>query len=284
MLPVDAEKIVGEWGVLMDKNQHFGAEMDRLLSRYQASLQMGLWVGTETDCLYAYHSQQRFPAASIIKLAVYRYYLQQVQQHQFCLNQAVEIAPQQFVAGAGILTHLPERKKWQLKELLLLMLVVSDNTAANVLIDFVGLSVIQASLTSPDICLARYMMKPEQNKENQVTAAASARLLRECLALESILQITPSFLAKQQFQEGVPGLLAEADLPGLQIYNKTGRLHLIEHDVACFELHQQRIYLAGLSYDKIGTGQGIMWLREVGQIVYDYLLSDSPPVQVDAKR
>ena len=260
----------------MAESRKFTTAMDHLLSQYQSALKMGLWIGTKNDCLYAYHSHQLFPAASTIKLAIYRYYLQQIKNKQIYLEEPLHVSPKQVVGGAGILSSMPEKACWNIQELLLLMLAVSDNTATNVLIDKVGLSAIQASLTGSEVCLARYLMKPEQNKENWISAAASANLLKDCLTLEATLQIKPSLLAQQQFQEGLPGLLVEADLPKLKIYNKTGRLHLIEHDVACFEINQQRIYLAGLSYDREGTGKGIMWLREIGQIVYQHLLKDRP--------
>lgn len=259
----------------MAENQQFNQAMDQLIAEYQPALEMGLWIGTQSDCLYRYQSHQLFPAASIIKLAVYRYYLQQIQEARLFLDESCVIPPAQLVGGAGILSSLPERDHWQIRELLFLMIALSDNTATNVLIDRVGLSEIQASLTDPAIRLERYMMKPEKNKENQITAAASASMLMACLALESRLQITPSFFAKQQCQEGLPGLLAEADLPEFQMYNKTGRLHLIEHDVACFKNNQQSIYLAALSYDQEETGQGIIWLRRIGQLVYQHFFQDS---------
>ena len=49
-----------------------------ILENYQTTLEMGLWIGTPTECLIDYQSQKSFSAASISKLVLYAYYLEQI--------------------------------------------------------------------------------------------------------------------------------------------------------------------------------------------------------------
>lgn len=53
-------------------------EINYILKKYQATLEMGLWIGTPTKCLVDYQSHKSFPAASISKLVLYAYYLEQI--------------------------------------------------------------------------------------------------------------------------------------------------------------------------------------------------------------
>ena len=161
----------------------------------------------------------------------------------------------------------PQKKGWTISELLTAMIAVSDNTATNVLLDLVGLPTLQAWIQEPEIQFERYMMRPTKDKENRLTPSAAAKLLLRCVKREeAALGFSP--LNQQQFQEGLAGNFAETAQPACRIFNKTGRLDRIEHDVAYLQANETTIIIAAFSYDKTGSGQGISWLREIGQTVY----------------
>lgn len=110
-------------------------------------------------------------------------------------------------------------------------------------------------------------MRPIKDKENRLTPSAAAKLLLRCVKREeAALGFSP--LNQQQFQEGLAGNFAETAQPACRIFNKTGRLDRIEHDVAYLQANETTIIIAAFSYDKTGSGQGISWLREIGQTVY----------------
>lgn len=242
-------------------------EINHILKKYQATLEMGLWIGTPTKCLVDYQSHKSFPAASISKLVLYAYYLEQIIEKKIDPQQVICVSPVDLTGGAGVPRLFPQKKSWAISELLTAMIAVSDNTATNVLLDLAGLPTLQAWIQEPEIQFERYMMRPIKDKENRLTPSAAAKLLLRCVKQEEAT-LGFSALNQQQFQEGIPGTFAETTHPACRIFNKTGRLDRIEHDVAYLQANETTIIIAAFSYDKTGSGQGISWLREIGQTVY----------------
>lgn len=245
----------------------FRVAIDPILKNYQTTLEMGLWIGTPTECLVDYQSQKSFPAASISKLVLYAYYLEQIIEEKIDPQQLIGVKAVDLTGGAGVIRLFPQKKGWTISELLTAMIAVSDNTATNVLLDLVGLSTLQAWIQEPEIQFERCMMRPIKDKENRLTPSAAAKLLLRCVKREeAALGFSP--LNQQQFQEGLAGNFAETAQPACRIFNKTGRLDRIEHDVAYLQANGTTIIIAAFSYDKAGSGRGISWLREIGQTVY----------------
>lgn len=247
-------------------------KINRLNRKYQKELIVGLWIGDATKVFYQQQEQLFFKAASIIKLAVYDYYIAQSSEKKLDLQTKIMVSPETIVGGAGVLQLFPGRTHWQIDELLTAMIAVSDNTATNLLLDFAGLENIQNWLQNKSgVVLERKLMHPEKDKENLITAYGAGQLMLAIVeaakTMDQLPDLTPFF--SQQFREGLPGLLDERELPHLRIANKTGRLDRIEHDVAYFSSGEKEWVIAALSQDITGKGCGIMWLRQVGELVYN---------------
>lgn len=248
-------------------------KIQQLNKQFSEDLIMGLVISDGEQILYQDNENYPFKAASTIKLAIYLYYLQQLQVGKIDLQKSIRYSKDEIVAGAGILQLFPEKREWQIAELLQVMIAVSDNTATNRLMDEAGLPNIQQWLRSyPDAKLERLMMQTSE-KENLLTAKAAHQLLVAIFQLSGKLdtQLLNPFL-QQQFREGLPGLLDEEEISGLTIYNKTGRLRRIEHDVAAMHYQGNTIFIAAFSEDVQGNGRGISWLRQVGKLAFEEFL------------
>ncbi|MCT8193353.1 class A beta-lactamase-related serine hydrolase, partial [Pseudomonas monteilii] len=155
--------------------------IEPILKNYQTTLEMGLWIGTPTECLIDYQSQKSFSAASISKLVLYAYYLEQIIEEKIDPQQLIGVNAVDLTGGAGVIRLFPQKKGWTISELLTAMIAVSDNTATNVLLDLVGLPTLQAWIQKPEIQFERYMMRPIKDKENRLTPSAAAKLLLRCV-------------------------------------------------------------------------------------------------------
>ncbi|MFV0557460.1 MAG: serine hydrolase [Enterococcus sp.] len=245
--------------------EHLNAQIQALTQSFAGELHVGLHIQTSEQTV-ALNADQQFVAASTMKLAVYLYYLRQVQAGQIDLASEIVLASEDFVGGAGCLSLFPQKRRWQVVELLQAMIAVSDNTATNVLIRHVGLDNLQQlSAEFPGLVIARFMMEPS-TQQNYITASTAASLLKAIYDVNDEWVMKP-FL-QQQFREGLCGLLDEKAIPGLFLYNKTGRLDGFEHDVAIFRYQNQVVTVAAFSQDLTGRGLGIMWLRAVGAAVF----------------
>lgn len=128
-------------------------------------------------------ANEPFPAASLIKLCVAVEVLRRVDLGQFRLEERFETAREPRVGGSGVLDYLHPGTRLALRDLCFLMLGVSDNTAANFLIDLVGMGEINETITRMGLKqtkLARRFMDfaaRDAGRDNVTSAGELADLL-----------------------------------------------------------------------------------------------------------
>ena len=109
----------------------------------------GVFVDTLDDqfqlCINA---DELYPTASSVKVFVLYSLLRGVDQLQISLTERVEYLAQFSIPGSGVITHLEPGLTPTLKDLATLMMMISDNTATNILIDYLGLAVINEAISS----------------------------------------------------------------------------------------------------------------------------------------
>lgn len=86
--------------------------------------------------------------ASVIKLAILYEALEQLRAGKLHLEDPIILPPAARVPGAGILTLLDAPLTLTFKDVLTLMIVMSDNTATNLAIDHLGLAAINARIAT----------------------------------------------------------------------------------------------------------------------------------------
>jgi beta-lactamase class A len=79
------------------------------------------------------------PTASVIKLTVLFEALKQIQEGKVHFDDKVTLTKANQVEGSGVLMFFDSPQTLTLKDVLTMMIIVSDNTATNVAIDYVGL-------------------------------------------------------------------------------------------------------------------------------------------------
>ena len=87
-----------------------------------------------------------FHAASIIKIAILAELLRQVETGEKSLDSEVILREEDRIGGAGVLQELHSGLSLTVEDCATLMIIVSDNTASNILIDIAGMERINALL------------------------------------------------------------------------------------------------------------------------------------------
>jgi beta-lactamase class A len=87
-----------------------------------------------------YNAQERFPTASLIKLPIMVAYHQMAAEGKLDPLSAVTLTPADVKPGSGILQRLAPGAKITLQDAMELMIVLSDNTATNLVLDRLGSS------------------------------------------------------------------------------------------------------------------------------------------------
>lgn len=89
--------------------------------------------------MVAIHADVPVPTASVIKLTVLFEALKQIQAGKARFSDKVVLTKKNQVAGSGVLMFFDAPQTLTLKDVLTMMIIVSDNTATNVAIDRLGL-------------------------------------------------------------------------------------------------------------------------------------------------
>ncbi len=174
-----------------------------------------------------------FPAASLAKLPIAIELLRRADLGQFDLAERFETASEPRVSGDGILDALDPATQLTLADLCTLMLAVSDNTAANFLLDLVGMGEVNETLSRLNLRqthLARRFMDFEARaarRENTTSAADMLTLLGllQSNAVPGARRIRDMLTAQQKFEE------VRAYLPDdARIAFKSGTLEGVVHN------------------------------------------------------
>ena len=94
----------------------------------------------KTGETYEYKADRPMPTASLIKLPVMITTYEAVDKGKLSLSEMIELKKEDQVQGSGILTsHFSPGAKISLRDAIRLMIVYSDNTATNLVLDKLGL-------------------------------------------------------------------------------------------------------------------------------------------------
>ncbi len=93
-----------------------------------------------------FNADESFPTASCIKVPVLIEVWKQALEGRFSLDDPLELRVENITTGTGVLLDLAPGLKLSVRDVALLMIVVSDNVATNMLIDLVGLENVNRTL------------------------------------------------------------------------------------------------------------------------------------------
>ncbi len=188
-----------------------------------------------------------FPAASLIKLPLLVLALRSAERGELDLDERVRLAAEHRATGSGLLQDLDLGLNPSWRDLLTLMIVVSDNLATNLVLARLGLAAVNAAL--PDLGMPHTRLEgplqvdaarqtPRQ-RAGHVAATTAGDVLQLLLGLddERLLGADASAWARgrlraQRYREAIPRLLsgeASADA-GMMVGSKSGWLAHARHD------------------------------------------------------
>ena len=117
-----------------------------LIKGYQGDVAVAVY-HFESDTLWSIRGDVVMPTASLIKLPVMVEAYRQVAAGKVKLDQRIELRKEDMVQGSGILTsHFSPGASLSLRDAIRLMIVYSDNTATNLVVDAIGLRATTAAM------------------------------------------------------------------------------------------------------------------------------------------
>lgn len=212
-----------------------------------APAEVGLAVrGVDIDLRIDINSMEPFRSASVIKVPLLAALFWLGERGELDWQETLPLRDSDRTPGSGILRELHAGLELTLHDLAVLMIVLSDNTATNMLIDRAGVEAVQRFLHLLGFhhtTLQRKMydfVAAEQGRENVCNAAEIADLLRwmaqgEIRAVDGSLLVSSAgceqmlnIMRKQFYRDQIPALLPDE----AKVANKTGEISGHHHDSA----------------------------------------------------
>lgn len=184
--------------------------------------EMGLAaVNVATGEAVEWNAEAIFPTASVIKLAVLVEVYRRAAREGLDLQQRMELRAEEIVGGSGILKVLGPGLNPSVHDVATLMVVLSDNTATNMLIDLVGgvdavNRTIHDDLRLPSIVLHNRIDFARIGNDVRRLAESSARDLAALVAMLARGEVVDAassaamiaIMRRQQYLDQVPRYLA----------------------------------------------------------------------------
>lgn len=209
------------------------------------------------------NSDKAFVSASMIKLAVLCEYMHAVDNGQLDPADRVTLKNMKVVGGTGLI-QTERHASYSYDELCRYMIMYSDNTATNVLINKLGQDAINErvqALGCKNTSLNRQLMALNTNTENWISARDAATILYKfkngTAASSTICAKALEYLSKQTDNEG----MAEGISSGA-FAHKTGSLRSMRHDGGIV-LGKHPYVIVALC--DIGAGNANRLMKEIAQ-------------------
>ena len=160
-----------------------------------------------------------FPTASTIKLAIVYELFKQVKEGKVRLDETMVLDRSKAVGGSGVLSQLGT-PTLSIRDYATLMVMLSDNTATNVLIDRLGMDAITRRMQSLGLGgtkLRRHMMDTAAARRGDENVSSPGEIVR---LLQIINQDQPDAIAllkkskESHLRKGLPADVETADKPG----------------------------------------------------------------------
>lgn len=238
----------------------------KILEKYQGTY--GVLVKSNSE-IVELNVDEIFPSASLIKLFIL------LALDKTNLNNKIKINKKDFVAGEGILGRLEENLILSVKDIATLMIMLSDNMATNVLIDYLGMDYINNIIREngfKSTILQRKMLDFKVTKEGRENYT-SPRDVYQVLKLLYKNSLFLNMLKNQHLNNKISLYLSENE--DFIFAHKTGELKNIEHDAGRLFYKDKVIDIVVMSKNLLSNSDGIKVHNEIGELLTKMLLKNN---------
>ncbi|MGB6973055.1 MAG: serine hydrolase [Terracidiphilus sp.] len=247
------------------------------VSLYAHDLATGKTVAIDAD--------QPVPTASVIKLGILYEALQQIRTGRARFDDRLALRSEDQVPGSGVLLFFDTPASITFKDALTLMIALSDNTAANLAMDHVGIKNVDdrlASLGMKDTWLYKKVMQPSEGPMpadqkqfglGKTTAREMASLMERFVTCnlgpapvvsgsvagipsdQALCSDALHMLKVQFYRDSIPRYLERLDpsVGNSAVANKTGALNHVRNDVGAVFTRHGSIILSEFTNDNADT-------------------------------
>ncbi|WP_459480499.1 serine hydrolase [Clostridium saccharoperbutylacetonicum] len=235
----------------------------------------------ESGFSYGYNENVQMTAAGCMKLPISVSVLKYVEDGKIDFLDKIKIEEADKVYGTGILHEFDDRE-YTVFELLVAMLIQSDNTAANKLIDIVGIDRINDDIEAQGLKNTKLNRRTSDERAasngiENITSALDLAKIWKHLFNSSFLNEKNSImlmdiLRRQQMKNKL-ALYIPDDLK-YEISSKTGDKANVENDTALIHTHKGSFTFTVLSMGIPNSVYGTVTLAKCGKMMWDSIMNN----------
>ena len=267
-------QVSGQTGPLQQSlTKQLEARLDAIATRLDGVLGYAVVDLTSKQRVAARLADEPFPTASTIKLSILYELLKQAEEQKLTLDKPALVEKSQMTGGSGVLQHLTA-PMLSLIDQAALMIILSDNTSTNVVIDAVGMANVMSRMKAlglTDIQLRRKMMDAaavKRGDENVASPASLARIAEIVWRGDGLRPDSRDAARRILYQVG--GQIRGAVPSRLRVASKTGGLEGVRAEAAVVELENRPYALAVMTTYLRNDADGERTIREVADAVFSY--------------
>ncbi len=237
---------------------------------------------------FRYHGDQVMPTASLCKFPVMIEAYRQAAAKEVDLDSFITLRKEHKVPGSGVLTyHFSDGTRIRLRDAVRLMIVYSDNTATNLVLDAIGIGSTAATMEKmgyPNTKIHSKVFRrdtsvfPERSKQFGLGSTTADEMIRLCEAVHRKQVVSPSacdemldHLRACDDRDKLPKLLP----PGTKVAFKTGSLEDTRTAAGIIECPAGPVAVCVLSFDNedhrwMPDNAGNVLCAQVARAVYDH--------------
>lgn len=193
----------------------------------------------QTQETLLYRADHKCQTASIIKLPILVHAALAVREGELRWEEKLTLTASEKVGGSGVLTHLTAGLEMSLRDLCVLMTIVSDNTATNMVIEHLGAEPVTARMRSLGLPLTTLYRK-SYSPDTEASRLYGLGMTTPQEMLDLVLLLAEgkigdaetskellTILEAQAYRDGIPRHLPE----DYKYAGKTGAIDAVRNDV-----------------------------------------------------
>jgi len=240
---------------------------------------ISVFIGTK-DGDIEINEDKVFSSASTIKVPILIEALRQAEKGQINLDEKTTVSSSDITNGGGIIRHLSDDQILSIRDLMYLMIILSDNTATNMMIDRVGMDSVNKACVEmgcEDTKLQRKMMESVKPKDNLTTAKDMGRIMKEAYEGDILnAEGKKEFLrimGDQKLSTNLPAYKDRDAHKGVEIFHKGGSLGStkVRHDIGMFTYNDDVVYVSVLT-ENVSKKTAQTTMAQIGETIMDYLV------------
>lgn len=252
------------------------------LSEENSSLKPGLFlVDLDNNNYVNLQGEELLPAASTIKVPILVAFLQAVDEGRIRLDEMLTMKQEHIATGSGTMQDQPVDSEFTALETATLMIIDSDNTATNMLIERLG------GIETLNQLFTEWGLKNTQLKDilpdlpgtNKTTAKDLVQVMAQVNQGKLVSMKSRDLMLRIMSQTKNNSLLPSGLGKGSFIAHKTGNIDTVSGDVGLVDLLNGKRYLVGILVErKEDDPQAEELIRKMSSTIYQYFdtSTDSP--------